>query len=690
MQGWKRKRPVYSPWLNRVKWSVLLGLTLLFGLNLAFPPPLKLAYQTSVLVTDHDGQWLSAFPVKGHRWRLRADLDEIDPRFIKALLALEDKRFVHHSGVDVPAVFRAMRSWHREGKAVSGASTLTMQLVRQLEPRPRTLRSKFIEMLRAMQIEARLSKREILTLYLTHTPYGGNIEGLAAATHVYFDKTPDHLTDSEIALLLALPQAPEARRPDRHPKAARKGRDLVLARLFKAGILTKRQFTEARQTSVLSQRETFPQTAWLTSRRLKSKAGRTGRVRTTLDKNIQKSAERLAKSFTENKRSNVAILVVDNKTMEVRASVGSAGRDRPGGWIDMTDRLRSPGSTLKPFIYGLAFDDGLSTPGSLIRDAPTRFGSYRPENFNRRYHGDVRVYEALAHSLNVPAVLALDKVGIGRFAASLRMAGADIVVPDTGDSKAGLAMALGGMGMTAQDLAVLYAALANDGEAHPLIWVQGQKRIRPVRLIQAKSARALSKILRQAPTPSGRVPHWLARNVQPIAYKTGTSWGFRDAWAVGYTDKWTVVVWHGHPDGSGRIGATGRKAAAPLLFDMFSRLPGETRFVPYKHIKPAPKGVEHFAGRADDVPQILFPPDKAEILADGFGREARGLTLTASLKIEKNRSGLKWYVNGTPVSTQSPTEAPVWHPEKPGFYTVELVSADGTRARSRVRVLPIN
>ncbi|HHI88855.1 MAG TPA: penicillin-binding protein 1C, partial [Hellea balneolensis] len=423
-----RKSRQYPKAVRKLKWALLAGLTLLLGLNMAFPPPVERAYETSIVVTDHDGEWLSTFPISGHRWRLRAELDEIDPRFIRALLALEDKRFVHHSGVDIPAVLRALRSWQREGQPVSGASTLTMQLARQLEPRPRTLRSKFIEMLRAMQIEARLSKREILTLYLTHTPYGGNVEGLAAATHVYFGKTPDHLTDSEIALLLALPQAPEARRPDRHPKAAKQGRDKVLRRLYQAGLLDQKHYNEARQAAIPAMRQTFPQTAWLTAGRLKQHAGRNGRVRTTLDYDIQGAAERLARTYTQDRQSNVAILVVENASMKVRASVGSAGRDRPGGWIDMTDRLRSPGSTLKPFIYGLAFDDGLSTPGSFILDAPTRFGSYRPENFNRRYHGDVRVYEALAHSLNVPAVLALDKIGIERFAATLQLAGADLVV----------------------------------------------------------------------------------------------------------------------------------------------------------------------------------------------------------------------------------------------------------------------
>jgi len=672
--------------LTKAKWAFLTIMGTLLLANILFPPPMERAYDTSTLVTDKNGQWLSAFTVDDGRWRLKADMDEVDPRFVSAVIAIEDKRFYRHSGVDPLAVLRAVRSWRRQGEIVSGASTLTMQLVRQLEPRPRTFKSKIIESLRAVQLELRLSKREILSLYLTHTPYGGNVEGITAATHVYFDKRPDQLTDSEIALLIALPQAPEARRPDRHVQNAQKARDMVLDKLLIAKFVTKRQLSEAKEDGVPSMRKTFPQEGWLAARKVKNTAKRDGKIISSLDGEFQQEVQRLAAQFTENLDSNVAVLVIENETMKVRAHVGSAGRDRPGGWIDMTNSIRSPGSTLKPFIYGFAFDDGLSAPGSFILDAPTRFGSYQPENFNRRYHGDVRVYEALAHSLNVPAVLALDKVGTKRFEAALQLTGSNLVIPNTVDGEAGLAVALGGLGLKPQGLAVLYAALANGGKARGLIWTEDGKLGHSYQMLSKDSAAKITKILRQAPTPDGHVPHWLAQNAHAIAYKTGTSYGFRDAWAAGYTDRWTVIVWTGRPDGSTRVGKTGRGAAAPLLFDVFASLPNPSGTISYERIAKAPRGVKMFGGKADAAPVLLFPPDGAELAVETFGAQSNGLTLTAR---SPKRSELAWYVDGNKLKPRALSGQTVWQPEKPGFYKVSVVDEQGVTTSSNVRVMAV-
>lgn len=672
--------------ITKIKWVFLFIMGSLLLANILFPPPLDRAYQTSTLVTDKRGQWLSAFTVNNGRWRLKADMDEVDPRFVDALIAIEDKRFYRHSGVDPLAVLRAARSWRREGEIVSGASTITMQLARQLEPRPRTFKSKILESLRAVQLELRLSKREILSLYLTHTPYGGNVEGITAAAHVYFDKRPDQLTDGEIALLIALPQAPEARRPDRHVKTAQEARDVVLDKLQTAGIITLQQLREAKEDSLTPMRKSFPQNAWLASRKVKQFVNKDGRVISSLDGEIQRETQLLAAQYTEDLRSNVAVMVVENATMKVRAHVGSAGRDRPGGWIDMTASIRSPGSTLKPFIYGFAFDDGLSAPGSFIMDAPTRFGTYQPENFNRRYHGDVRVFEALAHSLNVPAVLALDKVGTKRFEAALELTGSQLVIPDNGDAQAGLAMALGGLGLKARDLTMLYAALANGGVARDLVWLENAKPGKSYQLLSADSAKQITNILRQAPTPDGHVPHWLAKNAQPIAYKTGTSYGFRDAWAAGYTDKWTVVVWTGRPDGETRVGKTGRDTAAPLLFDVFVNLPGVTGNVVYQRTPEAPRGVTTFGGKPDTAPVLLFPPDGAEIAIEKFGKDAHGLTLTAR---SPQQIKLAWYVDGQKLSPNSLNGQTVWQPERPGFYKVSVVDGRGETTSSNVRVMAV-
>ena len=673
--------------LRTLKKAALLCAGGLFVLNIALPPPLDKAYDNSVVVTDRNDQWLSAFPMEGGTWRLKADLDRIDPTFITYLLAIEDKRFYRHSGVDPLAVGRAARSWKRHGRAVSGASTLTMQLVRQLEPRRRNLGSKAVETLRAMQIEVRLSKDEILALYLTHVPYGGNIEGIEAASLAYFDKHPDQLTAAESALLIALPQAPEARRPDRHPVAAKAARDKILDKLFAGGLLSDVQLREAKEEPVPTARTSFRQTAWLAGRKLKGQAGRkSARFVSTIDGPLQDSMQRLAADYTSDKTFNTAFLVIENETMKVRVHVGSAGRDRPGGWIDMTGRARSPGSTLKPFIYGFAFDDGLSAPGSFIMDAPTRFGTYQPENFNRRYHGDVRIHEALAHSLNVPAVIALDQVGTSRFETALELGGTDVITPNQQEGKAGLALALGGAGLKVEDLAVLYAALANGGVAQPLVWGEAGAPQTQYRFMQQTSAAKITHILRQAPTPDGRVPHWLTKDSHAIAYKTGTSYGFRDAWAAGYTDKWTVIVWTGRPDGAPRVGQTGRMTAAPLLFDLFALLPDAGAHTQYEKIEDAPRGLQTFGGEAEKAPILLFPPDGAEIAVSEFGPYARGLTLAAR---STERSSLNWYVEGAPVTAETFSGEAVWRPEKPGFYKVSVVDNQGRTTSANVRVIDI-
>lgn len=669
----------------RLKWGVLIAALFIVVMNAAFPPPLDRAQIISPVALDENGIWLSAFTVEDGRWRIKAELDEVDPRYVERLIAIEDKRFFAHSGVDPIAVARAARTWAVTGKAKSGASTLTMQLVRQLEPRPRTLKSKMVESLRAAQIELRLSKREILALYLTHTPYGGNIEGVSAASQTYFGKPPTRLTDAQIALLIALPQAPEARRPDLRPKAARAARDTILTKLERAGQITPRQRDEAIEEGVSTNRHDFPQLGWLTAHHLKSEGQ--SRVRTTLVVKHQSDMETLARNFVSTRDSdvNVAILVIENETHAVRASVGSAGRDRPGGWIDMTRRARSPGSTLKPFIYGMAFDEGIAAPGSTIRDAPTRFGTYQPENFTKRYHGDVTIAEALQHSLNVPAVAALDQIGEKRFEAALRLSGANISVPKRGDGQTGLAIALGGAGLSAEHLGLLYAALANKGKAAPLRWTADQKPASPYRLVAPHSAAQITSVLRQAPTPPGRVPAWLSAGAPPIAYKTGTSYGFRDAWAAGYTDAWTVIVWVGRADGAPRPGQTGRLTAAPLLYDVFAALPqraGHERSV-FSRMDAAPSGLPQLQGEDVTSPVILFPPDDTQIAVDAFGDDAAGLSLTAR---SPNGQDLRWYVDGQYVPIDPLTHNAIWTPATPGFYRIAVVNEDGGKAISRVQV----
>lgn len=664
-------------------------------LDRVFPPPLARGEHLSQWVSDREGRPLRAFPTAEGRWRLPADLDDIDPVFLDALLEVEDKRFRQHGGVDWIAMVRAVLSSARAGHIVSGGSTITMQTARLLEPRPRTIGSKLIEMVRAHQIEARLSKDEILELYLTLTPYGGNLEGVRAASWSYFGHGPDRLSDDEITLLIALPQSPEQRRPDRREAGALAGRAEIADKLERLGFLTPQRAEEARTADLPASRHAFPNLAWHASAAARQGAEPGGDVRSTIDRPLQTELEAMLATQTAmlDGEVQIAALVVDIPTRAVRAAVGSADRARPGGWIDLTDQPRSPGSTLKPFIYALAFDDGIAAPGTVISDLPKRFDAYQPENFDRSFRGDVTVAEALQHSLNVPAVLALAEIGPHRFAAQLALSGAPPRLPQSADQDAGLALALGGAGMTARDLALLYAALGDGGVARPLVW--REEDIAPAarrpgqRLIGEASARSILDILARAPTPSGRMPGRLTEDAPEIAFKTGTSYGFRDAWAAGVTGDLAIIVWVGRADGAPRPGETGRKAALPLLFEIADRaalhLPGQgeaSRRILADRVPPARAAQRTFSEAGP--PDILFPPADAELWAGSLdGRPARAFVMSG-----RGESALRWYVDGVPAETDD-AGLPVWSPQRAGFYAISAVDEAGRTTQIQVRVIGV-
>ena len=662
---------------------VILQLAL-FALDTAFPPDLARAQRSSPVALDQDGAWLRALPVESGRWRIRADLDRTDPLFIKRLIAVEDARFYSHPGVDLTAILRAGLSDLRARGVVSGGSTLTMQVARRLEPRRRTLGAKLIEAARAFQIEARLTKREILALYLTLAPYGGNLEGVRAASLAYFGHEPSSLTDGEQALLIALPQAPEARRPDRRAAAAKAARAEVLNKLVAVGAITAAARTEA-ETEPLPPRVAFPSLAWHVAGELARQAPpETASVVTTLDARLQAKLEPLATALAQHQgeAASAAIVVIEVKSRAVRAAVGSAGRDRIGGWIDMTRALRSPGSSLKPFIYAMAFESGAATPDTTLADAPTPFAGYSPENFDRTFHGQVSAREALANSLNVPAVFMLSKVGPAVFEARLTSAGARLVRPRTGLTDPGLALALGGEGISLRDLAMLYAGLADSGIAKPLAWTVGEAALRPTqpgaRLVQADAAEQVLDILRESPAPVGRVPTALVAGGPKLAFKTGTSYGYRDALAVGVGGGYVVAVWNGRPDGGARAGLTGRDAALPLVFDVFDVLQTGAA-------APHPIAPRQASGAPGDVspesqgPRLIFPPDGASVAVDAFGPQSRGLSLAAE------GQGIGWYVDGKPLPGVAGGSV-VWRPPAPGFYRLTAVDAQGRRVQARVRV----
>ena len=683
---------------RRLSWrrvaAGLLALALaVITLDRLFPPPLERAETLSQWVTDRDGRPLRAFPTAEGRWRFPADIDATDPLFVEALLEVEDKRFHHHWGVDWIAMVRAAWTSARAGRIVSGGSTITMQTARLLEPRERTIGAKLIEMIRAHQIEARLSKREILELYLTLAPYGGNLEGIRAASWSWFGHEPDRLSDDEIALLIALPQSPEMRRPDRRPEGARVGRAEIAAKLQRHGVFDARRADEVRRASLPVSRTAFPARAWHAAEAARKRAG-AGDVRTSLDGPLQAEVERITARRAGELSSDVqiAVLVVDIPTRAVRAAVGSAGRDRPGGWIDLTNRPRSPGSTLKPFIYAMAFDDGIAAPATMIGDLPKRFDAYQPENFDRSFRGDVTIAEALQHSLNVPAVLALAEVGPERFVAQLALSGAPPRVQGAAESDPGLAVALGGAGLTARELALLYAALGDGGRVKPLAWLQRDEIARQAasgrRLLGRQSASDVLDILRNAPTPSGRMPGRLTVDAPQVAFKTGTSYGFRDAWAAGVAGDLAIVVWVGRADGAPRPGETGRAAALPILFEIADRsahhlgTTGEAgaRLVS-RNRGPARNALRRFS-EAGSPPEILFPPADAELWAGTInGRAPRAFVLSG-----RGEGPLNWYVDGQPCQVDD-GGAPVWTPETAGYYKVTAVDGQGRESSVRVRVI---
>lgn len=659
--------------------------SLVLAVDAALPPDLARAMRSSSVALDREGAWLRALPVETGRWRIRADLARTDPVLLKRLIAVEDARFYAHLGVDPVAIVRAGVSDIRAGAVVSGASTLTMQVARRLEPRPRTFGAKILESFRALQLEARLSKQEILALYLTLAPYGGNLEGVRSASLAYLGHEPSSLTDGEQALLIALPQAPEARRPDRRPAAARAARSEVLAKLVDAGAMTEAARFEA-ETEPLPGRTPFPSLAWQVAGELARKAPlNEPSVIATLEARLQSRLEPLAAGLAQRQgeSTSAAILVIEVKTRAVRAAVASAGRERPGGWIDMTRALRSPGSALKPFIYAMAFEAGVAAPDTILADAPTPFAGYAPENFDRVFHGQVSAREALAYSLNVPAVFMLSRVGPAVFESRLTSAGARLVRPRTGLTDPGLALALGGAGLSLRDLAMLYAALADGGVAKPLAWTEGEAALRPrqagTRLVTAEAAEQVLDILRESPAPAGRIPTALIAGGPKLAFKTGTSYGYRDALAVGVGGGYVVAVWTGRPDGGARAGLTGRDASLPLVFDVFDEL--QTASAAARPIAPrnAPAALAG-AERASQGPRLIFPPDGASLSVDAFGPQGRGLVLAAE------GEGLSWYVDGTPLTPDPASGRVVWRPGAPGFYSLTAVDIAGRQARAGVRV----
>ncbi len=525
----------------------------------------------ATVVTAADGAPLRSFADDQGVWRYPIGLKEISPLYLEALLGYEDRWFYHHPGVNPLALIRAARQNLAAGRVISGGSTLTMQTARLIDPHGRSLAGKFKQMLRALQLEWHWSKDQILAYYLNQAPFGGTLQGIQAAAYAYLGKSARELSHAEAALLVVLPQAPSRLRPDRAPRAARQARDKVLDRMADLGVWPRKLVQDAKLEVVYAQRYVPPMACPLLARRLYQRYPGAELLQTTIDADCQEQLSALARqyAFRLPPDNSMAILVVDNRDLSVKAYVGSADFQNAArfGHVDMVTALRSPGSTLKPFLYGLALDAGLIHSQSLLSDAPMLTGEYRPGNFDQGFSGPVSATLALQHSLNVPAVQVLEAYGPQALCDRLRNAGMDMVFP--GNGRANLSMILGGVGTNLESLVSGYTALARNGRAGQLRFLKSD----PLRerFVMSNGAAWIVRDMLRHPFPGRGRLHRLHRR-PAYAWKTGTSYGFRDAWALAVTNGYTVGVWIGRPDGTPSPGQYGSATAAPLLLQVLETL----------------------------------------------------------------------------------------------------------------------
>ena len=571
------------------------------------------------------------------------------------------------------------------GRVVSGGSTLTMQVARLLEEGTTgEVGGKLRQMRVALALERRLSKDQILQLYLSLAPFGGNLEGVRAASISYFGKEPKRLTPAEAALLVAIPQAPESRRPDRAADRAEAARNRVLARAVKEGVIDAEEAEAALREAVPGIRKPFPALAPHLADRARAEEPQLGSHHLTIDGELQKKLEALALEAVEGKgeQLQVAILVADHASGEILASVGSAGyqADLRQGFVDMTTALRSPGSTLKPLVYALAFDEGLGHPETMIDDRPMSFGTYAPQNFDELYMGTIRMREALQLSRNIPVVALTDALGPAKLVSAMQKAGMQPIYPG---GQPGLAIALGGVGVTLTDMVQLYAAIARGGVVRPLSYRLDAEVPEGQRVVSEVAAWEVGDILAGLAPPPGA-------SSNRLAYKTGTSYGHRDAWAIGFDGKHVIGVWMGRADGTPVPGAFGADVAAPVLFQAFNRLKGKLDPQPAAPASTLlvanaelPQPLQRFRSRSAvfeaeaDAPAVAFPPDGAEVelLAAGL-----------KVKVAGGTAPFTWLADGVPVVVGSEAREAMLAMPGAGFVTLSVIDAEGRSDRVQVQV----
>jgi penicillin-binding protein 1C len=628
-------------------------------LDVLCPPPLPRAPDVSTLVVAADGTPLRAFADRDGVWRYPATPATVSPLYLQALLTYEDRGFYHHPGINPWALLRASGQWLRAGHVVSGGSTLTMQVAKLLDPRPRSLSAKALEAARAVGLWSRLPPDRILGLWLSMAPFGGNLVGVEAASWAYFGKPPGALDAAEAALLVALPRRPEALRPDRHPAAARRVRDRILRLAERRGLLTPPETEAALAEPVPTARLPMPRVA----PQLLAAIHHPPIFATTLDADTQVALDALGRRALAGLPPHVAlaVMVADLPSRALRAVwAGDWGDGARAGYLDLTRALRSPGSALKPFLYGLAFSNGLAAPDTLLPDVPEDFGGYRPEDFSDSFTGRVTAAEALRRSLNLPAVGLLARYGALRFATALAAVGEPLRLPP--GAAPSLPIILGGGGQNLRGMMALYAALGTDGRVTPITLQPGPTG-GGVTLLTPETARTVAAILTR-PFPYGGP-------ATGIAWKTGTSWGDRDNWAMGFDRAHVVGVWVGRPDGTAMDGGSATDQALPVLAEVFGLLP------PAPRAAAAPERSLSLRVAPDPDPlRLLFPPPGAVIAGAG----------PLDLRAMGGARPLSFLVDGAPIPSLPPLRDTEWTPPGPGFYRVTVLDAGGAAVHAAIRV----
>ncbi len=599
-----------------------------------YPISLAKVQDSSKLLFDKDGKLLYASLNSKDKWRFKSDLKEIDPLFIKMLIAFEDKKFYSHKGVDFLALLRASYQLIKYQKVVSGASTITMQLAKLLEPKKRTFANKIVEIVRAIELEWHLSKEEILQDYLTLAPYGGNIESLAAASYYYFGKLPRNLSPSEAALLVALPKNPNGYNPFRHPKKALQARERVLKRALEEKIISKAIYQKALKAPLPKKPFAFPRYAYFVAKMLLKKKKQ---AKTTLDLALQKALFKWAKDIatTLPNKATIALILVENNNSLVRAYIGNGAlfSKKRGGYIDIAKATFSPGSTLKPFIYALALEDGLIHQNTIITDSKIRFSSYHPSNFSKKYHGEVSITFALQNSLNIPAVKVLQRIKPDYFLSKMQNVIGEVKLFSTPN----LSIALGGVGVSLWQLLQAYVTLANCKGAKTLAIAKKQKQ-QHLNFVSCKSAQIIGAILSDITPP----PPFEAMKGK-IAFKTGTSYGFRNFWTIGFSKNYTlgVLISKVNNEPIGKMSA--RELAAPLFFEAF-KITDAIKKVHFLHFPKeilqakAPRLLQYFQKKQESF-RFLFPKKNAIYMSQGCHKS------NVKIVISGGKEPFYWYID---------------------------------------------